>query len=340
VTRQVIGWDVGGVNTKVALVQSGVVREVRSVPFEIQRTPGELAPLIARLAREIGAQPGDPQALTMTAELSQFFRTKRDGVEFVLDAVEQAVPNSPIHVYDTGGAFRSPASARADTLRVAASNWRATAAIVALTWPDSILVDIGTTTTDIIPVRGGEIVAEGRTDPERLLTGELVYLGTVRTPVEAIVERVPLAGGMAAVSAESFALVGDVHLWRGDIGPAEYEAPTPDGRPTTREAAGERLARIVCADREMLDDKAIDRIADHVAIAQVVRIARALDRVRSHQPSTSIVVTAGIGAFLAARAAARLGLTRVDLARHLGPFAARSAPAAAVALLLDRWLPA
>jgi probable H4MPT-linked C1 transfer pathway protein len=165
-----------------------------------------------------------------------------------------------------------------------------------------------------------------------------VYLGALRTPVEAITHEVPLGGAAAGVSAEGFALAGDVHLWRGDLDPRDYTVPTPDGRPATREFARERLARVVCADRETIDDGGIDAIAEHVAEAQVARIAAALTRVRERQPGIAVAVTAGLGDFLAERAARRVGLEVAPLARTLGLDAARYAPAAAVALLLERFL--
>jgi aspartokinase-like uncharacterized kinase len=126
-----------------------------------------------------------------------------------------------------------------------------------------------------------------------------------------------------------------VHLWRGDLLPADYECPTPDGRPPTREFAGERLARVVCADREMLDDDAVSRIAAALAAAQEQRIVDAIARVRARHPSLRVAVVTGVGAFVATRAARAAGLEVVELARELGAPAARHAPAAAVALLLE-----
>lgn len=331
----VIGWDIGGVNTKVARVHHGAVVDARTHPYELQRAPGRLADVLRDLGRAAGVEPDDAHAITMTAELSQFFRTKREGVDFILDAVERAW-GSAVAVFAVDGRFLAPGDARREPLSVAASNWAATARIAALRWPEAILVDIGTTTTDIIPIVGGVPVAVGRTDPERLREGELLYLGALRTPVEAIVQEVPLDGGWAGVSAEGFALAGDVHLWRGDLLPEHYTVPTPDGRPATREFARERLARVICADREMLDDDAIDALARHVADSQQERIARALDRVRRRQARTGVVVAAGLGHLLALRAARRLGLDAVSLGDMLGIDAARAAPAAAVALLHER----
>src|SRR5438309_2059320 len=271
----VLGWDVGGVNTKVARVVRATVAAVRAQPYEIQRDPTALASLLARLAAEQGAAGGGgggaAHAVTMTAELSQIFRTKREGVRFVLDAVTAAFREADVRVYAAEGRFLSVGGARIEPLAVAAANWAATAQLVAQSVSETILIDTGTTTTDIIPIAGGRVAARGRTDHERLREGELVYTGALRTPAEAIAATVMVHGAPIGVSAEGFALAGDVHLWLGNLTPEDYTVPTPDGRPATREFAGERLARVICADRELLDEAAIDAIARSLAGAQVGR---------------------------------------------------------------------
>lgn len=331
-----IGWDIGGVNTKVAHVDGGAVLSVRGRPYEIQRDPRALVPLLLQMLDDVGAADAIPHAVTMTAELSQIFRTKREGVRFVIHAMETAFPAANIHVYTVDGRFLSPADAREQPLSVAAANWAATARAVAVHHPDALLVDIGTTTTDLVPIVGGAVAARGQTDPERLTSAELVYTGALRTPAEAIASYVPLGAGLAGVSAEGFALAGDVHVWRGDLDPADYVCPTPDGRPTTREFAGERLARVVCADRDMLDEKAVTRVADALARAQTRSIQAAMQRVLEPHPSIGMAVVTGLGAFLGVAAARALNLEVVSLSQHLGEAGARCAPAVAVALLLER----
>jgi len=335
-----VGWDIGGVNTKAARVAGGTVRAVCARPYELQRDPRALAPLLRKLYAELDASDDDRHAVTMTAELSQMFRTKREGVAFVLDAVEAAFPSSDVRVFTVAGEFVTPGEARRDPLRVAAANWTATAQQVSASHHDVLLIDIGTTSADIIPIVGGRVAAQGLTDPDRLSSGELVYTGAVRTPAEAMASHVPLHGQMAGVSAEAFALAGDVHVWRGDLAPSDYTSPTPDGRPATRVFAGERLARVVCADCEMLDESAIAMIADALAKAQVERIAAAIARVVARHPLLRTAVVTGLGAFIGARAARVAGLEVTLLADSLGDAAARCAPAASVALLLERDSPA
>jgi (4-(4-[2-(gamma-L-glutamylamino)ethyl]phenoxymethyl)furan-2-yl)methanamine synthase len=325
----VLGWDIGGVNTKAARADG----RSASVPLELQRDSGGLVPALWSLAASLGHAPGTAHAVTMTAELSQAFRTKREGVGFVLDAMATTFPGDAVHVFGVHGRFMEPADARARPLDTGASNWMATAAFVARFVPDGILIDIGTTSTDIIPLAGGQVAAQGRTDPARLMSGELVYTGAVRTPVEALLRDVPLWDGRCAVSADGFATIGDAHLWLGALEPADYTASTSDGRPATRVFAGERLARAVCGDREMLDEAAIDGIARALVEAQLERVTAGVRRVRARCPDARTAVVAGLGEFIATAAARRAGLEVTRLADRLGA-AARTAPAAAVAWLL------
>jgi (4-(4-[2-(gamma-L-glutamylamino)ethyl]phenoxymethyl)furan-2-yl)methanamine synthase len=333
---RVLGWDVGGAYVKAAVVEGvggGRVVHTASRPFEIWRDKHALPDVLRALAAEL--PPPDSVAVTMTAELSDVFRTKREGVGFVLDAVE-AVSRGPVCVFTTAGEFVDGAAARVRPLDVAASNWMATALLVGRFVPDALLVDIGSTTTDVIPVTGGRVAALGRTDPERLLAGELVYTGALRTNVAAIVRRVPLRGAECPVASELFAVSGDVHVLLGSLGPDDYTCPTPDGRPPTLEFAGERLARVVCADRDMLGAEEIRAIAAAVAAAQVEEIAAALGRVARRLARPAPVVATGLGGFLARRAAERVGMPVKDLADVLEVAVGAVAPAVAVAwLLLD-----
>jgi probable H4MPT-linked C1 transfer pathway protein len=273
----------------------------------------------------------------MTAELSQTFRTKREGVQFVLQAFREAFREATTFVCTVDADFVSLGEACARPMLVAAANWVAAAQMVAGRHPNALLIDVGTTTTDIIPISQGRVVAVGRSDFERLASGELVYTGALRTPADAISQRISLRGAQVALSAEGFALVGDVHLWRGDLAEADYTVRAPDGRPVSREFVRERLLRLVCADREMLTDADVDEIADGVAAAQVDLIAASIRRVLIRVPLTSALVT-GRGAFIAAAAARTCGLTVELLQDELGIAGARSAPAVAVAVLCEQWL--
>jgi len=306
----ILGWDVGGANLKVARVAEDghSAPEVLERPFALWREPHRLPALLAEAAGQLGGARA--MAVTMTAELADCFATKREGVAFVLDAFRTAFPDVQPWVYGADGRFRSAEAARRRPLRVAAANWRASATLVALRSRDALFLDVGSTTTDVIPIVAGRVAARGWTDPARLRTGELVYSGALRTPVCAIVRSVPLRGRRCRVAAEHFAIAADVHLWLGRIEESDYSCETADGRGRGRSEAGARLARMVCADLEMLDAADITVLAEHVARAQVRQIASGVRQVmrRLGQAGPRVAVLAGQGIFLARAAAEEVGL--------------------------------
>jgi probable H4MPT-linked C1 transfer pathway protein len=249
-------------------------------------------------------------ALTMTAELSDEFRTKREGVAFVLDAVEAAVGGrARLLTLTTAGELVSPAEARARPLDVAAANWVASAVAVGARYPDALMLDVGSTTADVIPIAAGRVAATGRNDLDRLLAGELVYTGALRTNLATIASRVPVRGGWCPVASELFAISADVHLILGHLAPEAYTCPTPDGRPASVEFARERVARLVCADAEQLEPREVEAIAAHLHAEQVRRVEAAARLVITRLPegAPAPVVTLGVGAFLGRAVAERIG---------------------------------
>ncbi|GAB4244169.1 MAG: hydantoinase/oxoprolinase family protein [Thermoleophilia bacterium] len=342
--REIAGWDVGGAQVKAARVVwgTGGIEDVRIAvrPFEIWREPDDLPSVLAEVEHKLGIQGAQAAAVTMTAELSDAFRTKREGVLFVLDAMEQALPRTPLHLLSITGDFVPAESARRRPLDFAATNWVASALFVAEHHPECVLIDVGSTTTDIIPIRGGEIVAEGRTDLARLASGELIYTGVLRTNPNTLAGTVPVRGRMCRVSAEYFAVMADVYILLGRLSSEEYTCATPDGRGTSREAAAERLARLVCADGEMLNDEDILKVAVYLYEKQLQQISEGLLQVLSRFDDAydAPMVVAGTGSFLALEVGRRLGCEVLEAGRTWPGVGSTVLPASAAACLLAQRL--
>src|SRR5262249_27130143 len=132
----------------------------------------------------------------------------------------------------------------------------------------ALLIDIGSTTSDIIPLRDGVPVPQGLTDPERLATGELVYTGVQRSPICALIAEAPWRGATCGVAQELFATTWDAYLMLGDLPEEPGDEATADGRPATKACAHDRLARMICADRSLFDEQ------DAVAMSGAVRDAQ------------------------------------------------------------------
>ena len=342
--RMTVGWDVGGAHVKGARVvwRGGGIDDVRAAirPFEIWQGPDKLPAVLGEVAAELGIQGGEAMAVTMTAELSDAFRTKREGVLFVLDEIERVFPRHPLHVLGIAGDLVPLESARRRPLDFAATNWVAAALFVADRYRDCILIDVGSTTTDIIPIRGGGVVAKGRNDLARLASGELVYTGVVRTNPNTLADAVPVRGRMCRVAAEYFTVMADVYLLLGRLSPEEYTCPTPDNRARSRTEAAERLARLVCADGEMLSEEEVLKIASYLYERQLRQISEGLLQVLSRLDNAYEipVVVAGAGSFVAAEVGRRLGLGVLGPEHVPGGVGCTALPAlAAACLLAGRW---
>jgi (4-(4-[2-(gamma-L-glutamylamino)ethyl]phenoxymethyl)furan-2-yl)methanamine synthase len=329
-----IGLDIGGANLKL----SDGEQQSLSHPFPLWKMPGQLAAAISGLLREF--ESPSALAVTTTGELADCFATKAEGVRHILQAVEDAAPGIPLHVWTTGSEFVSPHDARELVPLVAAANWHALATWAARSTPrgSGLLVDIGSTTTDIIPLSDGLPIPTGRTDPERLHSHELVYTGVRRTPVCSVISEVPLRNNAYPLAAELFATMLDVHLLLGSIPENETDLNTANGRPATIACARDRLARMLCADTSEIDAAELQRIAAAVAAAQQSRIANALQRVRSCLPGPcELILSAGEGAFLLEQATAGNSewqtIPRLNLSHTLGPHHSQSACAYALARL-------
>jgi probable H4MPT-linked C1 transfer pathway protein len=317
--------DIGGANTKAAWFDGELMRTLTR-PFEVWRDREALVGVL----REVGAGSADAMAITMTAELSDAFRTKREGVAFVLDAVQAAFGGRSLSVLTTAGELVTVEEARVRPWDVAAANWVATANAVAAAHSDALLIDVGSTTADIVPIAAGRVAATAYNDLERLLAGELVYTGVLRTNLAAIAPRVPVRGEWCPVSSEYFAISADIHVVLGHLEPEAYDCPTPDGRPATVEFARERIARLVCSDLEQLGEGEVDMIAAFLHGEQLRQIEDAARRAELLPGAPVIAV--GCGAFLAREVAARL--ERVATDAPWGAAGAEVAPAAALAALL------
>jgi (4-(4-[2-(gamma-L-glutamylamino)ethyl]phenoxymethyl)furan-2-yl)methanamine synthase len=302
-TASWLGIDVGGANLKAAHSDG----QARASPFAVWKEPERLRDAIADLAGSF--PPFDRVAATMTAELCDCYATKREGVLSIVDAVSRAVPGRDPIYWGTDGRFHDAASIRRRPLVAAASNWVALAAVAArlVEGRRAILIDVGSTTTDLIPVAEGRVAARGRTDTERLQTGELVYAGVARTPICALAAELPFQGKPTGLAAELFATTRDVYLMLGDLAPDPTDLATADGRPAVPALAYDRLARMVGADRDGCSDadvRALAGAADRLLLDRLVRAGRRVCEATIGEPSVALV--SGSGEFLARRVAAEL----------------------------------
>ena len=339
---RVIGWDLGGANVKLASIEDGRVASVTQIPCPIipERRKFDAAveavlPLIALPASH---------AVTMTGELSDVFGDRAEGVAYLVDLMVRTVGAQPLSIYAGEAGFLASGDAKRRTLDVASANWRATASLVARRHADGLLVDAGTTTTDLIPIKAGKISARGATDAERLTEGELLYTGVVRTPVMAVAHSAPFRGRVQKIAAERFATMADVWRLTGDLPDDADPYPAADQRGKSPGESAGRLARMLgrdASEAELAEWMALARYFADCQLAEIEHTARNLAERDTLSPDAP-VVGAGCGRFIARQLAERLGRRYLDFGDLIDAppetreMAARCAPAVAVALLAGK----
>ena len=286
------------------------------------------------------AQRDAVHAVTMTGELSDVFSDRADGVAYLVEMMRKVTDGEAIF-YGGRAGFLHHIGAVEHMNDVASANWHASASLIGRFLPEALLIDAGTTTTDLVPVKGGVVAAQGYTDGERLAERELVYTGVVRTPVMAVARSAPFKGRMQGVAAERFATMADVWRLLGALPAGADPYPTPDLKGKSTQESATRLARMLGRDAAQADLLAYVDVARYVADRQRGEIeAAALALIaREELAAEAPVIGAGCGRFIARQIAERLGRNYcdfaeiVDCAPQARDMAATCAPAVAVGLL-------
>ena len=298
---RILAFDIGGANTKKLVFEDGAAHS-KLTYFPIWKRKNELISFLSSQRED-----ADMTVVTMTAELSDVFTSKEEGTRFIVRSCEKAFKN-PFFLTLERKLVRKDGIPNFRSL--ASANWQASLYLMEKRFDEGILIDVGSTTTDILPF--GKDAKQGISDLERLKTFQLVYTGYLRTPVNAIVGEVPINGLMTPIASELFAITADVYnvLWG-----VTYTCETPDGREKTKEGSKRRLARLLCADLDEAEEH-IQGICSHVHEVQVKRISEAINRV-SKDAGSSEVYVAGVGKRLGLEAARELGFHTIDLEKRV-----------------------
>ena len=315
-TRCVAGWDIGGAHLKACVLQRGEVIDVAQWACPLWQGMEHLDAALQAARQRWPGLRAMQHAVTMTGEMCDLFAHREDGVRRIAEALEQALLTRPLdgstdaahrgsvhfHAGDAGWCVGADVAANWEA--IASANWLATARHAALRFgagaAEGVLVDIGSTTTDLIAFKAGRVLTRSRTDAQRLARGELVYQGVVRTPLCALAQRIDWCGTPHNVMNEFFATTADVYRLTGELNPAHDLHPSADNAAKGLPATRQRLARMVGLDARQGTAEAWTTFARSWREAQVTELGGQLRRViETHRlGAAAVVVSAGCGDFL------------------------------------------
>ncbi|MCI0653620.1 MAG: hypothetical protein L0Y39_03980 [Methylococcaceae bacterium] len=337
----IIGWDIGGAHVKVVELHGNHVVAVAQHPCALWRGLSGLEEVIDRVLLQVTARR-ICHAVTMSGELADLFPGRDEGVRQILGVLASRIEPDSLHVFaGRKGLLAFDSSHAGHYASIASANWLASAAFMAKTLDFAVLVDIGSTTTDIQHVAAGEVKAKGFSDYERLISGEMVYTGIVRTPIAALLKKVSFEGQRVPVMTENFATTADVYRLTRELAEHYDQWPAADGAEKTLEASARRLARMIGRDFQSAPLASWIQLAGFCRECQLREIHDALMQQFSRLDTDRkpVIVGAGVGRFLAADLCARIALEYRDFSSIIDrnralPGAAECAPAVSVALLL------
>lgn len=338
---KIAGFDIGGANTDLAVVdfENGEIKniEVDFAYLPMWSNSNDLSNVLVELIENIcPLDEIDAVGISMTAELVDAYDTKKDGVLDVVKKCEDTFSCSIAYVGIDG--MLSKEEIKKTPLKAAAANWIATAQIATLISDNCIFIDTGSTTTDIIPIKNGKECAIGKSDFERLATGELIYTGTLRTNLASFLDKVQLNGKEYNVASELFAQTADIYMVLDLITLDDYVCDTFDGESKSKENCMKRIARILCADLDSLSNEEVIDIAKFAHQKQVEQIADGLKRVHETQ-NLDLIVTTGLGKdILDKKAAEFLGLEFKSMDTILTDEECVVAPAVGTAMMMNKYL--
>ncbi len=318
-----IGWDIGGAHLKVASIDlDGGVMFADQLVTPLWKGLVSLENAISKMRKQLTEDSvgSVTHAITMTAELADIFKDRHAGVKELARFLACQFKNEPYHLYAGKSGLIEANKVNSHIADIASANWHATASFIAQHLDDGMLVDIGSTTTDIVPFTSGLLVNAGNTDHERLRHNELVYTGIIRTPVMAVVNEMFCDGQWQNIAAENFSTMADIYRLTGELNEQDDMMLTADGAGKTKCDSARRLARMVGLDLQDENDiPYVKDMAEHVADSQLERINGSLLKILSRPDLKKVncLVGAGAGRFLARKLASKNNLNYIDFTDFL-----------------------
>lgn len=348
-TKPVIGWDIGGAHVKAVMLDSqGSIVRVSQQACALWKGLHLLEAALQGILRSWQLQPAQCQhAITMTGELVDLFEHRAQGVHAIAKTVKKHLPHAMFYMASQDRTAMFTGKVNGHEPYIASMNWHASVQCLAEVNVSGVLlvVDIGSTTSDITVCHARQVIAAGWTDAERMANHGLLYTGVVRTPLMALGPYIDWDRQPRHIAAEYFATTADVYRVLGELHPYHDLADTADGQDKSLTASMRRLARMVGHDLEDADAATWYTLSQAFRQKQLLCLLHAIQSTMTQLDTQPVAMTGlGAGYFLCTELAEVLNLPYIPAtasmtaeSQQLKDEAEVCFPAYAIARLWQAW---
>ncbi|MGP1718274.1 MAG: hydantoinase/oxoprolinase family protein [Methylophilus sp.] len=313
-SKSVIGWDIGGAHVKAVLLNAeGHIVQVSQQACALWKGLHLLESALQTILQTWAIEADQClHAVTMTGELVDLFENRAQGVREIAQAVKKQLPQAMFYMAGMDQAALFTETVDGLESYIASMNWHASAQCLAEASDAScmLIVDIGSTTSDITLCHAKKVIANGWTDAERMERHGLLYSGVVRTPLMAFGPYIAWHRQTRHITAEYFATTADVYRVLGELDPEHDLADTADGQGRSVPASMRRLARMVGHDLEDAETNDWHSLAQAFKDQQLSSLLHAIQSCIEQATLQPQALTGlGAGSFLLPEIAQRLNLT-------------------------------
>ena len=240
-----IGWDIGGANTKICVFDSNFnIIRVECININIWSNFIELNNLFNKISKDYSLDIIS-NYITITAESCDNFSDRKNGILSILKNCNSFILGHKLF-YTNQDRYIDFDSAKNNPEILYSTNWILTSKFVNKSDNIHLIIDIGSTTTDLIYKNID--VEENINDHLRLINNTLLYAGVIRTPISMLLNKVSYFSKSIPLVNEVFSTTGDVFNLTNDINFEKLDYLGADNLEYSKENSFKRLARSIGLD--------------------------------------------------------------------------------------------
>ena len=290
-----LGWDIGGANIKVCVFNSDKkIIQMHKKNLNIWNDFSDINfffNTVLNLYKDYDIK----SFITITAESCDNFKDRNEGIISILSECDKNIVGKKYY-YTNKNIYVDYKEAVNDTSKLFSTNWILTSNFLNASNKIDLIIDVGSTTTDIIFKNIN--IDNNINDYKRLTNKTLLYAGVIRTPLPMLTDEVLYRSNYTSLVREVFATTGDIFNVLGDINFIDHNYVGSDNLQFTLENSLIRLSRVIGLDYDQSDKKNIIEIAYNIKKLFMKKIINNVNYIFDNKIEGLVISSIGEGSFL------------------------------------------